>query len=35
MIVFVIFIPRGLAGIRLRRRGRQQRADRQALDAAP
>jgi len=34
MIVFVIFIPRGLAGIRLRRRGRQQRADRQAVDAA-
>jgi branched-chain amino acid transport system permease protein len=34
MIVFVIFVPRGLAGIRLRRRGRQQRADRQAVDAA-
>ena len=35
MVVFVIFVPRGLAGIRLYRRGRQQRADRQAVDAAP
>jgi branched-chain amino acid transport system permease protein len=33
MVVFVIFVPRGLAGIRLYRRGRQQRADRQAVDA--
>jgi branched-chain amino acid transport system permease protein len=33
MVVFVIFVPRGLAGIRLKRRGRQQRADRQAADA--
>ena len=34
MVVFVIFVPRGLAGIRLYRRGRQQRADRQAADAS-
>ena len=34
MVVFVIFVPRGLAGIRLHRRGRQQRADRPAADAA-
>lgn len=27
MVVFVIFVPRGLAGIRLHKRGRQQRAD--------
>ena len=33
MVVFVIFVPRGLAGIRLYRRGRQQRADRQAADS--
>jgi branched-chain amino acid transport system permease protein len=33
MVVFVIFVPRGLAGIRLYRRGRQQRADRVAADA--
>ena len=30
MVVFVIFVPRGLAGIRLHRRSRQQRADRVA-----
>jgi branched-chain amino acid transport system permease protein len=34
MVVFVIFVPRGLAGIRLYRSGRQQRADRQAVDAS-
>ena len=32
MVVFVIFVPRGLAGIRLYRRGRQQRADRLNAD---
>jgi branched-chain amino acid transport system permease protein len=32
MVVFVIFVPRGLAGIRLHRRGRQQRADQQVAD---
>jgi branched-chain amino acid transport system permease protein len=34
MVVFVIFVPRGLAGLRFYRRGRVQRADRQAVDAA-
>ena len=34
MVVFVIFVPRGLAGIRLYRSGQQQRADRQAADAS-
>ena len=34
MVVFVIFVPRGLAGIRLYRSGRQQRADRQVADAS-
>ena len=32
MVVFVIFVPRGLAGLRLHRRGRVQRADRQAAE---
>ena len=32
MVVFVIFVPRGLAGIRLHRRGRQRRADQQSVD---
>ncbi len=32
MVVFVIFVPRGLAGIRLHRRGRQQRADQVKAD---
>ena len=35
MVVFVIFVPRGLAGIRLHRHGRQRRADQQAVDARP
>jgi branched-chain amino acid transport system permease protein len=35
MVVFVIFVPRGLAGIRLYRRGLIQRADRQAADTPP
>ena len=35
MVVFVIFVPRGLAGIRLHRRGRQRQADQQAVDVRP
>ena len=35
MVLFVIFVPRGLAGLRFRRRGRIVRADRKAAETAP